>query len=91
MNLQDARCNNKDNCPLFNFGGFWLARQLFGLPPKAQADPPLGYGVQSPILVCLYRKVMQTADRIQNKITRMEFNSLKVDDDQAFYRSGVCR
>jgi hypothetical protein len=79
-----------NNCPLFIFVGFWLSGQLFGLLPKAQADLPLGCGIQSAIRVCLYRKVMQAAGRIQNKITRMECNSLKVDDDQAFYRLGVC-
>jgi len=80
-----------NNCTLFNFVGFLLAGQLFGLLPKAQADPPLGCGVQSPICVCLYREVMQAADRIHNKITRMECNSLEADDDQAFDRSGVYR
>jgi hypothetical protein len=64
---------------------------LFGLLPKAQADPPLGCGVQSPVCVCLYRKVMQAADGLHNEIVRMECNSVKVDNDQAFDRSGNYR
>lgn len=81
-----------NNCPLFIFFvGFWLAGQSFDLPRKAQADPPLGCSVQSPVHECLYRKVIQVADRIQNKITRMECNNLKVEEDQAFDRSYVYR
>jgi hypothetical protein len=71
-----------NNCPLFIFVGVWMAGQLFGLPAKAQADPPLECGVQNPVRDCLYRKF---------KIKSREWNvSLKVDDDQAFDRLGVC-
>jgi hypothetical protein len=80
-----------NNCPLFIFVRLRLAGQLFGLLPKAQAEPPLRCGVQNPVHECLYRKVMQAADRTQNKITRMECNSLKFDGDQTFERSGVYR
>jgi hypothetical protein len=79
-----------NNCPLFIFFvGFWLAGQLFDFCfPRRK---PIRSVASRVPYVCLYPKVMQTADRTQNKISRMECNNLKVDDDHAFDRSGVCR